>query len=329
MKKMELSFQAAISDVFFSIGEKRLFCYEQDKEELVNLYGGKNYYISQSGLSGAGFLDFSNRENDLIRLGWYRTDTKQTNEMGSEKISGIEVYVPLNGHNGIADQDPMILVRDNKIGFVQIYDFKGMVTDLVSGFNSLFEIDYKHFETEMFNEIGGKFPFTWELSNICQFRGINCLNFLRLPEIYRQPTADRIRGDFPFTLGKLNIVKFNDENEKPFFLHRMNAIGGEYYDNILHPDDLINPEPTEIAQGFKYDASGFYYRRQYSEILGDECVYAFMEIETPDRYSTRDENEFCEYELEVPLIEFYTTERSIIAKKLKLRIAKKAHLLHR
>lgn len=74
MRKIEISWGAGVSDLFLDLTgrEPRVLDYEYDGAELHERCGGKTYYTSRSGFSGAGYL--TNLE-ELLPLGSYRVDT--------------------------------------------------------------------------------------------------------------------------------------------------------------------------------------------------------------------------------------------------------------
>lgn len=76
MKKINLSYGSGMSDMLLELGENpQLLSYYDhgDRQYIHEKCGGKQYYRSCSGASGAGYItDFKN----LVRVGQYRTDTK-------------------------------------------------------------------------------------------------------------------------------------------------------------------------------------------------------------------------------------------------------------
>ena len=73
-KKFNFSWGSGSSDLFLLIsgGKPEVLDVEFDGEELHRLCGGRTYYVSRSGASGAGYL---NSLGSLIPLGTYRVDT--------------------------------------------------------------------------------------------------------------------------------------------------------------------------------------------------------------------------------------------------------------
>ena len=72
--KFNFSWGSGSSDLFLQIsgGKPEVLDVEFDGEELHRLCGGRTYYVSRSGCSGAGYL---NSLGSLIPLGSYRVDT--------------------------------------------------------------------------------------------------------------------------------------------------------------------------------------------------------------------------------------------------------------
>ena len=109
MKKANVSFGGGSSSVLFSVRDGRFFDYEKDTEELHTRYGGKQYYHSCSGMSGAGFLT---DEGDLISFGHYRSDAghEQSRATVHRTKSGQEIfgYAPTISHGGIDNSMPFV-----------------------------------------------------------------------------------------------------------------------------------------------------------------------------------------------------------------------------
>lgn len=81
-----------------------LYSYEQDSRTLHEQYGGRTYYCSRSGKSGAGYLEPS-PNHDLIEVGCYRTDARgqQVRRAVGHTSEGRPLfgYVPYQSHVGL------------------------------------------------------------------------------------------------------------------------------------------------------------------------------------------------------------------------------------
>lgn len=118
MKKLQLAYGGGTDDIFLSIKAKRFFSYEKDREEIHELFGGKAYYTSRSGDSGAGWI---NEEADLILFGFYRTDAR--NQQHREIVhmeNGKEIfgYIPIISHGGINTSEPIVLTDGKMVVFL-------------------------------------------------------------------------------------------------------------------------------------------------------------------------------------------------------------------
>ncbi|NNG66402.1 hypothetical protein [Caldanaerobacter subterraneus] len=104
--KMYLGWEGGISDILIDLKKKKLYHYETDYDSVHSEYGGKNYYQSRTGLTGAGYIEYF---DSLILGGWY--DTKSNNSISKEEsyplyeinnISirniKISIFVPLSHH---------------------------------------------------------------------------------------------------------------------------------------------------------------------------------------------------------------------------------------
>lgn len=113
-KRIDVNYGGGQDDVFLSLSDKKLYSYEKDAVEMHAKYGGKQYYQSLSGLSGSGF--FTNAY-DLVKFGYYRTDTKSPHQhkeivsfnTTNRDYSTIFGYLPQASHQGISLHCPAIL----------------------------------------------------------------------------------------------------------------------------------------------------------------------------------------------------------------------------
>ncbi len=57
MKKIKLEWAGGLDTFMFDLRKGEMFSYEQDRDALHEKFGGKCYYASLSGLSGAGWIE--------------------------------------------------------------------------------------------------------------------------------------------------------------------------------------------------------------------------------------------------------------------------------
>ena len=140
MKRIKVGFWGGLSDVLFSTKDGRFYFYEIESEEVHCKYGGQQYYVSRSGMSGAGFLLPKDENNDIILFGTYRVDIKGTeqaikkvysvNEEETNWNRGLETkkpifgYTPIRAHKGFDFNFPIILTDGKKVCFVRVEDVK-------------------------------------------------------------------------------------------------------------------------------------------------------------------------------------------------------------
>ncbi len=74
MSRIELSWGGGVFDILLDVATGRLHAYAHAAAAVVihSLFGGKNYYRSKSGLSGAGFIP---ERLGIVKIQGYRTDT--------------------------------------------------------------------------------------------------------------------------------------------------------------------------------------------------------------------------------------------------------------
>lgn len=136
-KKIDAHWGDGMSDLFISVkgGKPELLDYEFDTERLHEMCGGRNYYCSCSGCSGAGYFT---RLGSLIRLGGYRVDTAHNDfqwftSVGTrEDREEVSVAVPYVSHT----EDKSEILRDHptvvKFGQTVVYcDFSRNFCDVL------------------------------------------------------------------------------------------------------------------------------------------------------------------------------------------------------
>ena len=283
MKNLEVEFAGGRDSVLMNMENGQLFSYEVDSKLLHSLYGGKQYYTSCSGMSGAGFLDFSLRENNLIELGSYRSDKNTRDHLYYLEIEdGVKIFIPIKTHAGIDNTCPIVISDGYKVGFYDHYD---------TIFESLkkFKEDGDSFRTiitTFFKRNGSEHSLQWKFANPNKRRGVNALAFIDTPD------DDEVGDIQNFMEEKLHLHKIDDDE----YLHK-NQLG--FFDQKLLVEDIESLD-NEIVEGWRY--AGFYYRR-----INDSVVSMFKETTISGKYYIEgsDHKAFEEYELEVGVLEFY------------------------
>lgn len=99
MKHIDISFGGGYTKLFlkFENGLPRVLDYEYDTDEIHEICGGRQYYTSRSGLSGAGRIE---SYKSLIPVGYYRTDVVNFDWIFPIEVTDrIDVLLPYQAHN--------------------------------------------------------------------------------------------------------------------------------------------------------------------------------------------------------------------------------------
>lgn len=110
---------------------------EINRDELHIRYGGENYYTSQTGLSGAGYL-LPKPSDIMVEFGYYRTDVRgpgnQKKKVVGETCTGDPIfgYAPV-ANGGLEGDYPIVLTDGTRITFVG----ENYIPSALSGWDSL------------------------------------------------------------------------------------------------------------------------------------------------------------------------------------------------
>jgi len=250
--------------IVYSLVSSRFFSYEKNREELHEVYGGKPYYTSWSGLSGAGFLEPDPETNDLLLFGWYRTDAgrEQSDATTVHSVDGREVfgYAPITSHGGIDVTAPFVLTDGRKVAFVHASQVQS--TLLAWNQTSGREITLVWYDGE-----GVERELVFMLHNPSHFRGVRATRFVDLREPREVVIASgyyRGSGETMFER-KLGIVKSGEE-----WYH----ISPDGFFDQRWLEDPRQSADEQIIGTWMHTTGGLFWRRRY-----DNSVEAFMEAE--------------------------------------------------
>jgi hypothetical protein len=129
--RYSVHFEGGYSDLFLtpnSEGGFDLLVYEYDADRIHEIAGGRQYYMSRSGASGAGFLTDMSR---LIPVGSYRVDTRFFDAgIPVEVADGVRVMFPYVSHDGCPTNTypVVILVGDDTVVYA---DFLNTFNDVL------------------------------------------------------------------------------------------------------------------------------------------------------------------------------------------------------
>ena len=136
MNRVSYGYGSGTATVFWSLKTNRIFnCFnEEDRAALHEIYGGKQYYYSRSGSSGAGYLQPVMMDNDLVSLPVYRDAITYLSEAYPQEVNGVIVMYPVErGHN----QSPIVIVKNDVIFFTK--DVETMARLILSGPEDMLE----------------------------------------------------------------------------------------------------------------------------------------------------------------------------------------------
>jgi hypothetical protein len=113
--RINVEFGGGADAVFFDITRREVISYEMAAQGVFHSrYGGKVYYRSRTGLSGAGWYD-SSRAHQLIKFGWYRPEYILGQERQQVAVTSdnytLYGYLPIKLHEGIDRTMPAVLVQ--------------------------------------------------------------------------------------------------------------------------------------------------------------------------------------------------------------------------
>ena len=142
MKKIEYSFGSGTGTIFVAMRAKKIyFCLNsKDREELHRIYGGKQYYWSRSGASGAGFL--TPKENDLLEVtGHYRAGITHLSEAYPTEMFGVNIMFSVEGID--LYKSPVVAEKN---GIIYLLNEEQAVSALMGGLPEEYrhEISYKY-----------------------------------------------------------------------------------------------------------------------------------------------------------------------------------------
>lgn len=291
--RIDVDFGGGYDSILYSVKDNRFYSYEQETEEVHNRYGGRQYYSSRSGMSGAGFLEVDPANNDLILFGYYRTDAS-----GEQKIAIVHTvngqpifgYAPIISHEGIDNSAPFVLTDGNKVAFV----YADQVRDTLLKWE---EIEGKEIGLTWYDQYGDANKLTFHLCNPNHFRGVRATRFIDLRHA-REATREMTTSSGSLFEQKLNLV--NKDNCCWFHLNIDGIFDMKWDEN---PRDIEG----EIVQGWNGAGDGLYWRR------GRNGVQAFMDIKRSElnggKYVVEGETaEYIDYERDFSILEWFSKD---------------------
>jgi len=329
-RRISTEFWGVESDILYSVRKKEFYFYEIEFEKIHRKYGGRKYYSSQTGLSGAGYIEPEEKDNDIIFFGSYRIDIKGVEqrikkvylvrEDGQVRQEGKEIfgYVPIKGHKGFDFDFPVVLSDGRKVCFVTEEE----VQETLLCWN---EQEGQTKEFVYFKSSGEKELLKWELFNPHKFTKLDALRFVDLKKIKenQEIIENHKEEDESLFSRKLRIVR--EKGEKKWFHLNKN--------NIF--DYFWAKDPREIkggiVNGWNGNGKGFFWKRVHDRVL------SFMEIKrkslskgkyelekiSPD-WVSRDSLIWVEFEEDLEILEFYSKDVSHFQEYFERKCLEKA-----
>lgn len=325
-RKIELSYGGGSDTVLYSAKANHFFSFEKDGEKLHQIYGGKTYYTSRTGLSGAGFIQPKPQDNDLVRFGWYRTDARgqQHREIvGQREHREIFGYAPIKSHGGIQQKFPFILTDGETVAFVSrwevaetIYTWSEIKANAVDKTFALAQIGV-YDSGPHFNGITSV---QWNLFNPNHLSGVDALRFVDLRN-YRPEEQLWIKNpEPPATCRILNLLPITDWEGKDRWAH-LHQLG--VYDIVLN----TMPQMIDGAVGFGdwvSDFNGILWRRDRMNVQAIlELPWQYL-IEKSSEYDYPGHPAWIEFEENISVLEWFQLKKSQRKARLEVGIMTKA-----
>ena len=291
--KMKVKWGAGESDVIWDMRSDGKFSYYQATSFFHEAYGGKNYYQSKSGKSGAGTLE---RADSLVKLNPYRTDVSELEFSSADEIIPqtrlVKVFAPLT-KKCLNQEAPFVLSDGHRILFTtgsrlshDILNFDEHESDLDNIRKQI------SIEVEWFDLYGNATTNAYILTikENAQI-GVDALRFADLRAPVDATYAGKSDSDIyvsqdTFFQGALGIIQVERMGEKTFWLH-VNEFG--YYDKRWDEDP--STAKGEIVDGWHGEGDGLFWKRK------GMSVACFIEQHT--------EGDTVEYEEDFSAVEFF------------------------
>lgn len=300
--KIECGFGGGGDTILFAPKGGEFSSYEKDSEALHSRFGGKAYYSSLSGLSGAGYL-LPPPSDPLIEVGSYRTDARLSPHPAPATLyEKIQCFVPHRSHQGIDGTKPLVLAEGSKVAMVAEH-FR--VWEVLSSWGD--EEKWRVIEIPAYTNQGSFDPIHLQV----QGRGVSALPFVSHPRVTEARewanTVDcgpwQHSRDWPIrALGWFPTQKWEWSEEAQGsvpvpgdgWLHQAKDGYFDAYSPDVHPLDMEG----EIPGGWVVDPDEFFFW-QVRRVGAEQQVYGFLwDFGEGGESAT-------EYEIEVPVVAFF------------------------
>lgn len=133
----QLSWENGETEMFLAPydGGLEVLDYEYDSGRIHEKCGGKCYYVSRSGLSGAGYIE---RLDDLTRVGYYHVETGHEFKYPVRLTNEVSIMLPYRAHDSRKQEtlknNPVIMVGDNTIIYCDFFtNMNDVLSTILSG----------------------------------------------------------------------------------------------------------------------------------------------------------------------------------------------------
>lgn len=272
--RINVEFGGGADAVFYDVSRREVISYEMaaragmcEQGVFHSRYGGKVYYRSRTGLSGAGWYE-SSQAPQLVRFGWYRPEYILGQERQQVAVTSdnyaLYGYFPLKIHEGIDTTMPAVLVKAGRSvwGYPSVVVFVpvNQVDEAIRDWQKITEeaqlIDVPYYN--LYHD------YLWEKSNFHvkfwnprRFRGVNLVRFL-------DEMLDTIRKESGLSADERN--KINTTSLFSDHMHIYPVVGKwAHWNSLGYCDQVWEQDPREmvgpLAEGWIALGGGVFIRR--------------------------------------------------------------------
>lgn len=333
-QKVRLSYGGGSDTPILSLSSNKFYLYGKDREVLHTTYGGRQYYESRSGASGAGFLQPSAGENDLIVFGYYRTDARSEQHMETvgyyhpsnanswDDARPIFGYAPIDYRAGSFGNGPFVLSDGETVAFTWERDVLDTLKDWNKVREEAVEKPFVVYDPSSADAV----TLTLRLSNPHKIRGVNPLRFF---DLRSWRTSGEVRNDLVdsrVSVSQMNLVKAEQLgfdggiHHESVWLHR-NQLG--VFDAKLEIDPL--KVKGEIVDGWAGDGRGLVWNRRGFVIRAILEVRLDILTRALGLHFEWDETapEWMEFEEDIPVTEWFSLKPEERRNRLMVKLCNK------
>lgn len=276
----------------FEDGQAVVLDYEYDTEEIHRLLGGKRYYVSRSGNSGAGYVTRIPQEVGFIPVGLYRADVSPSGldydrsfirAIRCEQGRDMWIYLPYASHSGVVADTPAVIVAKDTwsfngcfVTFCLIEDLEEVIRQIVKC-SSVEELSRKNTTNTLrrvfVDEYGNKVDVNVRLLDLCPRRRLKPWTFVAASGLLDRYSIERsMENPIQKPYGELGLATLPDGKV-------VNScwIGGDMYATGVFEEDPCK-RMIEPPAGTGWVATGeenILFRRQWREKNDPPC-YEFL-----------------------------------------------------